>query len=189
MVRLFQPVFQFVHVAVGEAVAPRLAEPDAVDDGGVIEAVRDDGILLPEQRLEDAAIGVEAGGEQDGVVLAEIARDPLLEPAVQRLGAADETHRRHAEAEGVEPGLGGRDDLGMVGEAEIVVGAEIDDLAPRSPRGDLDPRSLRTGDQPLALSEAVGLDLRKQALEMAEKIFRHTAPSKSDMVDIPLYWN
>ena len=67
------------------------------------------GVLFVEQRLEHAAVGVETGGEQDRVVLAEVLRDRLLELAVQRLRAADEAHRGHAEAEVVERALGRRD--------------------------------------------------------------------------------
>ena len=52
-----------------------------------------------EQRLEHAAIGVETGGEHDRVVLAQVLGDRLFELAMQRLRAADEAHRGHAEAE------------------------------------------------------------------------------------------
>ena len=40
---------------------------------------------VAEQRLEQPAIGVEAGGEEDRVVLAEIVGDGALELAVQGL--------------------------------------------------------------------------------------------------------
>ena len=91
--------------------------------------------LCAEQRLEQAAIGVEAGGEEDGIVLAEPLRDALLERAVQRLRPADEAHGGHAEAEFVERIAGRGDDLGIVGKAEIVVGAEVDQLALAALRG------------------------------------------------------
>ena len=126
---LVQPLLQLVHVGVGEAIALGLAEADAVDDGGVVQRIGDDRVLCPEQRLEQAAIRVEAGGEEDRIVLAEPARDPLLESAVQGLRPADEAHRGHAEAELVERFARRRDDLRMVGEAEIVVGAEVKELA------------------------------------------------------------
>ena len=104
------------------------------------------------------------GGEEDRVVLAEPARDPLLELAVQRLRAADEADRGHAEAELVERLARRRDDLGMVGEAEIVVGAEVQELALAALRSlidDADMRRLRRRDHPLAFEEAVGLDRRR----------------------------
>src|SRR5256885_1538985 len=58
---LLQLLLELLHVAVGVAVAARLAQPDAIDDAGVIERVGDDRVPLVEQRLEDSAVGVEAG--------------------------------------------------------------------------------------------------------------------------------
>ena len=84
-VGLLQPRLQFVHVGIGEAIALRLAQPDAVDDRGVVERIGDDRVGLFEQRLEHAAVGVEAGREQDRVVLAEMRGDRELELAMQGL--------------------------------------------------------------------------------------------------------
>ncbi len=58
--RLLQRLFERVHVAVRIAMALGLAEADAVDDRGVVERVGDDRVLLAEQRLEEAAVRVEA---------------------------------------------------------------------------------------------------------------------------------
>ena len=82
-----------------------------------------------EQRLEHAAVGVETGGEDDGVVLAEMSGDRRFELAVQGLRAADEADRGHAEAEFVHRPFRGGDDVGVIGEAEIIVGAEVERLA------------------------------------------------------------
>ena len=81
LARRLQLRFEIVHVAIGEAEALRLGEPDAVDDRGMVQGVGDDGVLLAEQRLEHAAIGIEAGGEEDGVFHAEIIGDAALERA------------------------------------------------------------------------------------------------------------
>ena len=51
-----------------------------------------------EQGLEEAAVGVEAGAVQHGVVEPEEARELGLELPVDVLRAADEAHARHAEA-------------------------------------------------------------------------------------------
>ena len=68
---LLQLGLEVGHVVVGVAEALGLAEPHAVDDRGVVERVGDDRVLLAEQRLEQAAIGVEAGGIEDRVLHAE----------------------------------------------------------------------------------------------------------------------
>ena len=73
--RFAQAALEVGHVVVGVAEAPGLAEADAVDDRGVVEGVGDDRVLLAEQGLEEAGVGVEAGGVEDGVLGAEEARE------------------------------------------------------------------------------------------------------------------
>ena len=172
---LLEPILELVHVRVGEPIALGLREADAVDDRSVVEAVGDDRVGFVEQRLEHAAIGVETGGEDDRVVLAQVAGDRLFELAVERLGAADEPHRGHAEAEFVHRALRRGDDVGMVGEAEVVVGAEIDRFARAFRPADADPPALRPGQQALALEEARRLDLVEGRAEVVEKGFGHGA--------------
>ena len=116
------------HVGVGVAVALGLAEADAVDDGGVVEGVADDGVLFGEQGFEHAAVGVEAGGVEDGVLGAEELGDLLLELLMQVLAAADEADRGHTEATGIHALLGGGDKLRVVGQTQVVVGAEVEAL-------------------------------------------------------------
>ena len=57
------------------------------------------------------------------------AREPALEFAVHGLGPADEAHRGHAVAVAVERRVRGGDDRRVIGEAEVVVGAEVQHLA------------------------------------------------------------
>ena len=172
---LLQPVLELVHVGIGEAVASRLGQPDAVDDRGVVEAVGDDRVLFAHQRLEHAAVGVEAGGEHDRVVLAEVFRDRQLELAMQRLRPADEPNRGHAEAERVHRLPGRGDDLGMVGEAEVIVGAEIDHVARAAGRGDADMSALRAGEQALALEKAGSVDLVEGGADVPQERVGHGA--------------
>lgn len=84
--------FQVGHVAVGVAEALGLAQAHAVDDRRMVECIGNDGVVLAEQRLEQAAVGIEAGRVQDGVLLAEEVGDLLFQLLVQVLGAADEAH-------------------------------------------------------------------------------------------------
>ena len=132
----------------------------------MIEAVGNDRVVLVHERLEHAAVGVETGGEHDRVVLAEVFRDRQLELAMQRLRAADEADRGHAEAEFVHRPRRGGDDVRVVGEAEIIVGAKIERLARAVLRSDADPPALRPRQQALALREARRLDVVEGPAEM-----------------------
>ena len=167
--RFLQPRLEIGHVVVGVAVAPRLAEPHAVDDRGVVQRVRDDRVLLAEQRLEQPAIGVEAGAVEDRVLHAEKRGDLRLELLVLLLRAADEAHRGHAVAVAVERVLGGVAQFLIVGEAEIVVGAEIQHLA----AADLDLGRLGRGDHPLGFVEPGRLQPVELGGEMGKEGFAH----------------
>ena len=61
----------------------------------------------------------------------------------------------------------------MIGEAEIIVGAEVERLARRAVGGDLDARTLRPGDQPLALGQPGGVDLGQRRTQMGQKGVGH----------------
>ena len=67
-----------------------------------LSASRDHAVLLVQDRLEQSAVGVEARRVQDRVVGAEELAERGLQLVVHGLGAADEAHRRHAVAVGVE---------------------------------------------------------------------------------------
>ena len=65
--RLLQLCLQVLHIAVQVAIALRLAQPHAINDAGVVQFVGNDGVLRPEQGLEQAAVGVETRGVKNGV--------------------------------------------------------------------------------------------------------------------------
>src|SRR5205823_8448800 len=96
---------------------------------GMVEGVGDDGVFLPEQRLEQAAIGIETGGIEDRILLAEIAGDLRLERPMKIARAADEPYGGHAEPMAVHRLLGGGDQRRMIGKTKIVIGAEVENLA------------------------------------------------------------
>ncbi len=147
----------------------------------MVERVGDDCVLVGQQRFEQAAIGIEAGGEQDRIVLAEIAGRCLFELAVEIERAADEADRGHAEAVAVEAIAGRGNDVGMVGEAEVIVGAEVDHAAAIA---EADAARLRCSDQPFALEQALSVDVCKGRGDMVEKPGLHGI--SSDMEEIPL---
>jgi len=117
--------FQLGHVVVGVAVAFGFAQAHAIDDGGVVERVGDDGVFRAEQGLEQTAVGIEAGRVEDAVLGAKEGRQLLLQRLVLILGAADETYRGHTEAVAVETLMGGGNEIGVVGQPQIVVGTEV----------------------------------------------------------------
>ncbi len=65
-----------------------LAESDAVDDRGVVELVRDDGVFLADQLLEDSGVGVKAAGVKDGILLAMEAGDLALNVLQESINGA-----------------------------------------------------------------------------------------------------
>jgi len=155
--------FEVVEVAVGVAEALSFAETHAVDDGGVVEGVTDDGVLGGEEGFEHAAVGVETGGEEDRVFGAEEGGEGLLEFAVHPLGAADEAHRGGTVAPALERGVASGDEIGVVTETEVVVGAEVEHLATVFER---DAGALGGADDAFAFVEAVGFDRGEGGLQV-----------------------
>ena len=161
---------QVVEVAVVVAVALRLRQAHSVDDGGVVQLVGDDRVLCAEQRLEQAAVGVEARRVQDGVEAfgaePQERRERRLEFLVLGLRAADEPHRRHPEAPPVEGVLRRLDQHRGVGEAEVVVGAQVDHLtAERAHVG-----GLGGGQRRLLLVEPVGAKLGQFPVDLLDDV-------------------
>ena len=128
--RLLQARLELVEVVVRVAEPARLAETDAVDDARVIERVADHRVLLVEQRLEEAAVGVETGRIEDRVVHPEERGEPRFELLVHGLRAADEAHRGHAVTVAVDRAMCRLAHRRVIGEAQVIVGAEVDEVAP-----------------------------------------------------------
>ena len=77
----------------------------------------------------------------------------------------------HPEAVAVHGGLSGCYQTRMVGETEVVIGAEVDDLLPRA---DLDVGSLRGRDDTLPLVEAGFVDGLKFLSEVLLHVLKHS---------------
>ena len=159
---LLEATLQVFHVGVLVAVALGLAQAHAIDDGGVVERVADDGILFGEERAEQASVGVEAGCVEDGVLGLEILRDGSLQLLVDVLRAADEAHRRHAVAAAVHHLLGSLDESGVVAQSQIVVGAEVQHFLALH----LDGCALRAFDDSFFLVEAGCFQVGQGLLQM-----------------------
>src|SRR5439155_18390106 len=100
----------------------------------------------------------------DGVALAEEASQGGFELLVQVLGAADEAYRGQAVAVAAQSLVGRLDQGGVVGQPEVVVGAEVDDLA----AADGDAGALGPLQLALALVQPLGaqvVELRLQHLQ------------------------
>jgi len=90
---------------------------------------------------------------------------------VYLLRAADEAHRGHAVTEPIHCPLGGRPYCRMIGEAQVVVGAEVDDLAIAGAHH----RTLWPGEHALALVESLLAKRSKLAPQTLEKGLIHKA--------------
>lgn len=61
------------------SVLLRLTESNAVNDGGVVEGIREDCVFWRQHRLEETRVGVEAGPVQDRVLTAVELRQTVLQ--------------------------------------------------------------------------------------------------------------
>src|ERR1019366_9195639 len=128
--RLLQGLLEGGEVAVRRDEPLGFAEACAVDDRRVVEGVRQEAVLLGEERREEPLVRVPAGHVEDRVLGSEEARDRGLELLVERLRAADEAHRAEAVAPLFERLLRGLHDARVVREAEVVVRGEHEDVPP-----------------------------------------------------------
>ncbi len=167
--------FQIGHVVVAITIPLRLAEANAVDDARVVELVADHRVLLAEERLEQAAVGVEAASVKNGIVRAEEPGERGLEILVHALRAADEAHRGHAEPISIETALRCSDQPRIVGETEIVVRAEVEDFLAI---GQADGRRLRAADNALGLVEALGANAVEGPAELGAVGVLHDVAGK-----------
>ena len=119
---------QVIQIVVFVAIALCLAQADAINDGRVVQLVTDHGVFGPKQRFEQPAVGIERRAVEDGVFRAEKLRQPRFQRLVQILRATNEAHRAEAEAMRVERFMRCFQHLGVRRQAQVVVGAEVDDL-------------------------------------------------------------
>ena len=149
-----------------------LAQTHSVDDGGVVEGIGYDGVLLVQKGLEHTAVGVEACSVEDGVLSAEELGDLGLEGLLQVTCTADEAHAGHTVAVSVKGFFRCVHKLLAVGEAEVVVGAEVKSFGAVL---ECDLRTLGRHDYALLLVQTGFLDAVQLVLKIGLKIFVHNA--------------
>ena len=166
---VLQLLLKVGHVGVGIAETLGLAEAHTVDDRSMVQSIGDDGIIGTEQRLKHTAVGIEASGIKDGVLSAEELSDLGFQLLVEVLATANEADRGHTEATGVHAVLGGLDQFGVVGQAEVVIGTEVEaDLATNH-----NFSALGTLDDAFSFIQAVGFDLCQLLFQILLKISVH----------------
>ena len=136
----------------------------------MVERVRDDGVLIVQQGLEYASVGVEACSVEDGVLCAEELSDLGLEFLLQVTCTADETNTGHTVAVCVESFLGCVYQFLAVSEAEVVVGAEVKGFGAVL-EGDFG--TLGSDDDALLFVQTGFLDAVQFILKIGLKIFVH----------------
>ena len=88
------------------------------------------------------------------------------------LRAANKTDAGHAEAVGIERLFRGGDERGMIGQAEVIVRAHVEDAAAA---GDFDFRVLRTRDDALGFVKPLRSDFRERVSELLIEFLQHAA--------------
>jgi len=128
----------------------------------VIQLIGDDRVLLQGDGLKESFIRIPAGSVEDRVLGSEKGGDAFFELPVNRLRAADEADGRQSVSEIALPFCRCLGDGGMVGQSEVIVGGEHDDVAESF---DVDHRSLRRFHQQLAFERAGGSHLIELGLQ------------------------
>ena len=149
----------------------------------MIQFVGNDGVFRAEQRFEQAAVGVEAGGVKNRVFCAEEFGQCRLQLLVDVLCAADEADPGHAEAVSVERSFRRSEDGRMISQSEVIVRAKIDHAPAVSDR---DFRVLRPGDDALGFVKTLRPDLIQGLRDVIGKFREHRAiSSKRPQLVIP----
>jgi hypothetical protein len=102
-------------------------ETGAVDDAGVVEFVGEDEVVFAEDAGDGAGVGGEAGLKHDAGFDSFEGGDLFFELHVDVHGAGDGADGSRAYAIFFCSGNGGFFEFGVVAEAEVVVGGEVDD--------------------------------------------------------------
>ncbi len=153
---LGQQVFEVIQVVVAEADLPRAGGLAAMMQAGVRQAVgeRHRGPLAGgEQGRQHRGVGLPAGGEQQGGLRPLQGGEPGFYGGVDLEGSAHQPRGSRADAVAAGPFAGPLDQGGMARQAEIVVGGQVDQLAPV----DAHPAAVQRLQRPQAAAAILGL--------------------------------
>ena len=126
-------------VVVAEEDGLGLGEDRAVHDRGVRVLVEEDRVARAHQRRDEADVGAVARGEQHHGFLVLEAGELLGELLVHVEGARQDRRARRPEAVALDRLRGGLLHLGPVGDAEVVVGGEVQQVVDGAGLAVLDP--------------------------------------------------
>ena len=115
------------HVFVAEDFDFGAGETGSVDDARVVQFIGEDEVFFAEDAGDGAGVGGEAGLEDDAGFDAFEGGDLFFELHVDVHGAGDGADGAGAYTEFFGGGDGGFFEFGVVAEAEVVVGGEVDD--------------------------------------------------------------
>ena len=115
-------------IIVLEAAQFAVGEAAAVEDAGVVELVHYGEITFAHQGRDDAEVHLVAGGVNKGGLAALELGQLGLQLGVQHGVAVEKAGARHAGAEFVHRVYGGLLHAGVVGQAQVIVGPEHDEL-------------------------------------------------------------
>ena len=124
---LLQEFFAVSDVFVAEYLDFGAGETGSVDDAGVIELVGEDEVFFAEDAGDGSGVGGEAGLEDDAGLDSFEGGDLFFELHVDVHGAGDGADGSGACAVLACGGDGGFFEAGIVAEAQVVVGGEVDD--------------------------------------------------------------
>ena len=105
-------------------------QPRAIDNAGVVQLVGKDEIFLAQNRAHRARIGRKAALKNDARLDILEARNLLLQIHVNAHRAGNRPHRTRPHAKRACRRDRRLNQLGMVGQAQIVVAGQVDHLAP-----------------------------------------------------------
>ena len=128
----------------------------------MVQAVGNHGICGSKKRLKQPSVRVETGGKQDAVLFAQKPRQPLFQLTVNVLRTTDKPDRGHAVTVIIIGLFRRSDQIGVIGQPQIIVGTEVHDIfALLSLPAHIDASGLSRGDGALMLHKPVHFHLRQ----------------------------